>query len=174
MSNSSEKRSMVRVMRNLHRDIGFFVVGLTLIYCLSGIILIYRDKGFMQFANSVETTIAQGLSEKDLESALHLRKMKILKQEGDKIVFNYGEYNRLTGHVSYTTQEHPWIIQKFNAIHLSPSASLIHYAGVAYGVMLLFLAISSFFMYKSGSAQARRGVILAVVGVVAAFVLVLC
>ena len=35
-------------IRSLHRDIGFFLVGLTLVYVLSGILLIYRDTGFLQ------------------------------------------------------------------------------------------------------------------------------
>jgi hypothetical protein len=141
-------------------------------YCVSGITLIYRDDGFLKFENKVETTIAQGLSWKELESALHLRKMKIEKQEGDIVYFNYGEYNALTGHTSYTTQEYPWIIQKLNTLHLSPSASMIHLFGIVYGVLLLFLAISSLFMYKRGTKQARRGVLLATVGVIAAFFIV--
>lgn len=35
-------------IRSLHRDIGFFLVGLTLVYVFSGILLIYRDTGFLQ------------------------------------------------------------------------------------------------------------------------------
>lgn len=35
-------------IRSLHRDVGFFLVGLTLVYVLSGILLIYRDTGFLQ------------------------------------------------------------------------------------------------------------------------------
>lgn len=37
-------------IRSLHRDIGFFLVGLTLIYVFSGILMIYRDTGFLQTA----------------------------------------------------------------------------------------------------------------------------
>jgi len=173
MNTHSETKSVTRIMRNLHRDIGFLVIGLTLMYCTSGIILIYREDGFLKFENKVETTIAQGLSEKELESALHLRRMKIEKHDGNVILFNYGQYNALTGHVSYTTQEYPWIIQKFNALHLSPSAATIHLFGLLYGILLFFLATSSLFMYKKGTKMARRGVILASVGVVAACFIVL-
>lgn len=35
-------------IRSLHRDIGFFLVGLTLVYVISGLLLIYRDTGFLQ------------------------------------------------------------------------------------------------------------------------------
>lgn len=173
MNNPSETKSVTRTMRNLHRDIGFLVIGLTLMYCISGITLIYREDGFLKFENKVETTIAQGLSGKELETALHLRRMKIEKQEDNIIYFNYGEYDSLTGHVSYTTQEYPWIIQKFNALHLSPSAPAIHYFGIMYGILLLFLATSSLFMYRSGTKNARRGVTLATIGVIAAFVIII-
>lgn len=45
-------------IRSLHRDIGFFLVGLTLVYVLSGILLIYRDTGFLQTA-AVERGMGQ-------------------------------------------------------------------------------------------------------------------
>ena len=39
------KKPLIRV---LHRDIGFLVVGLTIVYALSGIVLTYRDTGFLK------------------------------------------------------------------------------------------------------------------------------
>lgn len=45
-------------IRGLHRDIGFFLVGLTLIYVFSGILMIYRDTGFLQTA-AVEQGMGQ-------------------------------------------------------------------------------------------------------------------
>lgn len=44
-------------IRSLHRDIGFFLVGLTLVYVLSGVVLIYRDTGFLQ---TTETQVGMG------------------------------------------------------------------------------------------------------------------
>ena len=41
-----EKKSIHYYMRGLHRDIGFFLIGLTLIYSISGVLLIYRDTDF--------------------------------------------------------------------------------------------------------------------------------
>ena len=38
-----EKKSINHFVRSLHRDIGFFVIGLTIIYSISGIVLTYRD-----------------------------------------------------------------------------------------------------------------------------------
>lgn len=37
-------KNIQHYMRVLHRDIGFFVIALTVIYCVSGIILTYEKK----------------------------------------------------------------------------------------------------------------------------------
>lgn len=43
-----EKKSINHYMRSLHRDIGFFVIGLIVIYSISGVVLIYRDTNFLK------------------------------------------------------------------------------------------------------------------------------
>jgi len=171
MNNATEKKSMTRTMRSLHRDIGFLLIGLTLMYAASGIVLIYRDSGFLKQETRVETDIARGLPAKALESALHLRRLKVEKQEGDVIHFNYGTYDAATGHAAYTIQEYPWIIQKLNALHLAPSASALHYFGILYGALLIFLAVSSLFMFRPGTKPFRRGIILSAGGVALAALL---
>jgi len=40
------KKSINYYMRVLHRDIGFFIAGLLIIYALSGIVMIYRDTSY--------------------------------------------------------------------------------------------------------------------------------
>ncbi|MGE4422863.1 MAG: hypothetical protein AB7D39_11255 [Pseudodesulfovibrio sp.] len=171
MNKPTEKRTLTRTMRSLHRDIGFLMIGLTLMYCLSGIVLIYRDSGFLKFENHVETDIDRGLTSKELEAALHLRRITVERLEAGVIHFNNGEYNVLTGHASYTLQEYPWLVRKFNALHLSPSSSAMHYFGIAYGLLLIFLALSSLLMYKPGTKSFRRGITLSSAGVAMAVML---
>ena len=43
-----EKKSLNQLMRAWHRDIGFFIIGLVIIYALSGIALIFRDTDFLK------------------------------------------------------------------------------------------------------------------------------
>jgi hypothetical protein len=39
---------MRKTMRDLHNNIGFFIVGLVVIYSLSGIVQTYRDTSFLK------------------------------------------------------------------------------------------------------------------------------
>jgi hypothetical protein len=111
-------------IRSLHRDIGFFLVGLTLVYVLSGILLIYRDTGFLQ-----TTPVEVGM----------------------------GQHR---GH-TYVA----WV-QPFVDLHKANSKKGVHWFTVTYGVLLGFLAISSFWMLKPGSVTYKREVAFAVLGVV--------
>ena len=43
-----ENKSINHCIRSLHRDIGFFIIGLTIIYSMSGIVLTYRDTNFLK------------------------------------------------------------------------------------------------------------------------------
>lgn len=172
MNTNTGKRSFARIIRSLHRDIGFLLVGMTLLYCASGIIMIYRDQGFLKFEEHVETTVAPGLVAEELAPALKLRRLEIDRQDGDMLYFNNGQYNASTGEVSYTVEKFPLIIEKINSLHLSPSSSTIHYFGVTYGALLFFLAASSLFMYRIGTKQSRRGIIIASAGAISAFLIV--
>ncbi len=48
------------IMRNLHRDIGYLVLGITLIYCISGTILLFRDKGVFVYKCPIGTSFGPG------------------------------------------------------------------------------------------------------------------
>jgi hypothetical protein len=111
-------------IRSLHRDIGFFLVGLTLVYVLSGLLLIYRDTGFLQ-TTPVEHGMGQG------------------QHRGHDYV--------------------AWV-QPFVDLHKANSRSGVHWFTVTYGVLLGFLAISSFWMIKPGSGMYKREVAFAVAG----------
>ena len=44
----SKKQSFSHIMRSLHRDLGYFVIGLTLIYTITGIVLSGRALGWLE------------------------------------------------------------------------------------------------------------------------------
>jgi hypothetical protein len=80
-----ERKLLRYTMRSLHRDISFFLIGLTIIYTISGILLIYRDSDFLKHEVNTEREIKPNLSESDLGMALHARDFKVLKTEGDLV-----------------------------------------------------------------------------------------
>lgn len=167
------KKSLSYYMRKLHRDAGYFIVGLVFIYALSGITLVYRDTNFMKFDVKKEAKLAPDLTEADLGRALFIRDFKIVKTENDIITFENGTYNKSTGVAEYTTKELPGFLQKLTALHTTMSSRLNHYSPLIFGSFLMFLAISSFWMFKAGSKNFKRGLFFALGGLIVAIVFVL-
>lgn len=154
-------KTLAYTMRVLHRDIGFLMIGLTLVFALSGILLVYRSTGFMKSETQVTRTLAPALSIDDVGRALHLRQLKVGEDDGRRIAFSSepmardGSYDRQSGEVSYSAQQLPSLLEKLNALH---------WFSALYGVLLTFLALSSLWMFKPSTRQLRRGVVLAALG----------
>ena len=160
-------------MRKWHGNIGYFIVGLVIIYSLSGIVLIYRDTSFLKQSILTEVTVQPGLGEAELGSALRIRNLKIDKVEGDIAYFKNGSYNTVTGDASYTKEELPGWINKVTGLHKTPSERPAHYFTNIFGVLLFFMAVSSFWMYKTRTKLFRRGIYIAGAGIVAAILLLM-
>lgn len=166
-----KKRSIRSTMRALHRDVGFFVIGIAVIYSLSGLLLVYRDTDLLKKEQIIEKTLAPNLSASDLEQQLHIRGLKIEKTDGNIVSFSNGTYNNQTGEVSYTSKSLPAWLEKLNQLHKTSSQKLTHYGAIAFGLLLLFLAISSFWMFKAGTTHFKRGLVVTGIGIVAALAL---
>lgn len=166
-----QKRTLNHYMRALHRDIGFFVVGLITIYSISGIVLIYRDTDFLKHEAQVEKKLASNLQVSELGPILRLKDFKVLKTEGDILYFPNGSYNVTTGIAQYTQKELPLWLSKFSQLHKTASQSPVHWFTTVFGALLLFLAISSFWMFHAGTRQFRRGIIIAGTGIALAIIL---
>lgn len=166
-----EKKTISHYMRSLHRDIGFFVIGLTIIYAISGLVLMYRDTGLLKQEKQIERQIEPDVKEHELGMKLHIRGFEVTKTEGEIVYFKQGTYNKTTGVAKYTDKVLPGFIEKFNKLHRAPSKSFIHWASFILGFSLIFLAISSFWMYKPKSKSFRRGLILSGIGLVVSVIL---
>lgn len=158
-------------MRSLHRDIGFIVLGLTIIYSLSGIVLIYRDSDFLKSEKIIEVQLPPNLNELELSSKLRIRNLKITERTDSLYIFKTGKYNHLSGQVTYSKTSLPSFIDKFNRLHKSSSKSTVHWAATIYGVLLFFLAISSLLMFKPKSKLFKRGIVLSLTGLILAIIL---
>lgn len=163
---TKEKKSVNYYMRALHRDVGFFVIGLAIIYSISGVLLIYRDTDFLKSEQLVEKKLSPGIAEAQLGEALKMRNFKAVKTEGDIIYFQNGNYNKSTGEVKYTQQTLPAFIEKLTGLHKTISKNSTSWFSTIFGLLLLFLTISSFWMFKVKSKLFRRGIVIASVGFV--------
>lgn len=167
------KTSLHQYARTLHRNIGFFIVGLIMVYSLSGIVLIYRDTNFLKRESLVEKKLSPNLADAELGPVLQLRNLKIEKTEGNIIYFQNGTYNKVTGQATYSTTELYPFIKKFTDLHKTPSKNIKHWSTLVLGVLLLFMALSSFWMFKPDSKFFRKGIFMAGAGIVVAVVLLL-
>lgn len=160
-------------MRFLHNKIGFFIVGLVLIYGLSGIIQTYRDTELLKHDVVHEVQLVPNLPVSELGSKLKIRDLKPLKTEGDIVYYKEGTYNANTGMAKYVTKEwYAWILP-FTGLHKSSSKSLAHYFTTLFGIALLFMSVSAFWMFKPGTKLFSSGVYLTIAGIVAAIILLL-
>jgi hypothetical protein len=160
-------------MRYLHNKIGFFVVGLVIIYSLSGLIQTYRDTNLLKHEIFHEKQLSPNLSESQLGANLKLRNFKVNKSAGNTLYFQEGTYNIQTGMASYVTKEwYSWIVP-FVDLHKTASKNITHYFTTLFGVALLFLSISAFWMFKPGTKLFSSGVYLTIAGVIASIILLL-
>ena len=160
-----QSKSFSQYMRILHRDLGFIAIGLTIVYALSGIVLIYRNIDLLVFPKTIERQISPNLTADKIGEELHKRNFKVSKLEGDTIFFNNGKYNCVTGNVIYVENELIFPLNKFSALHKANARGNVHWFTTIYGIVLLFLAITSFWMFKPNSKLFKRGIILTIAGI---------
>ncbi|MFV0437445.1 MAG: hypothetical protein ACK5PS_08655 [Desulfopila sp.] len=94
-------------------------------------------------------------------------------QDEKEIRFTAGTYDKQTGVAIYTSEEIPALLQMFNALHVTPSRSLQSIFTIIYAGLLMFLAVSSFWMYKPGTRLFKRGLLLASSGFGASILLII-
>jgi hypothetical protein len=168
-----EKKPFSYYIRLLHRYLGFFFVGFILIYALAGITLIFRDTDFLKKEKTLKVTVPADTKTTDLGQALRLRDFKILKTEGDIIYFQGGTYNTGTGVAELTVRELMFPLNRITNIHKTPSKNPFHWVTLAFGVVMLFQAISSFWMFNPKSQAFKTGVYIILAGFIFAFLLLL-
>jgi hypothetical protein len=153
-------------MRTLHRDIGYLALGLTIVFALSGVLLIYRETDFLKTQVHEEKTLPPQLSPEDIAGTLRLRHFQVTQDAGEVIHFQDGSmlqdgaYNRTTGAVSFVKKQFPTFIDRCIGIHKVNATKGVHWFLVVYGMALLFLAVSSLWMFKPRTRHFRRGLLL--------------
>ena len=171
--NRKPRKTIHYYMRLWHNYIGYFIAGLVIIYALSGIVQTYRDTNLLKTDVVKEKTVATNLEDTDLGKALQIKEFKIEKTEGDLVYFKEGNYNKKTGAAIVTVKElYPWI-NKLTKLHKSNSKAAAHYFTTVFGVLMLFMSVSAFWMFKPGTKLFSRGVYMAVAGIVAAVILLI-
>lgn len=166
MEKKESRKSLYYIMRALHRDIGFLTLGLTLVYVLSGVLLIYRNTDFLKKEKTSELLLKQNLAEGDLAKQLAVRNFRVEKKEGDVIYFKEGYYNAATGEAKISRKDYPPFIKNLVNLHKITGNNRLSLLNTIYGILLLFLVVSSFFMFKFGTGKSKRGLALTGLGII--------
>lgn len=186
-------KSFSKTIRSLHRDLGYFVIGLTLIYAITGIILSGRGLGWLEkefnessytkknievenfneeFINLVISAhfdeIFPKNSYKDVKKHL---KLKMYKQTNEFLFFQAWrsldvKYEIKTGLIELKYVGYPMAVKLFVHAHKENHESAWFYLAILYSLILSFLAISSFWMVKGKNGFAKRGVYFMLAGFV--------
>ncbi|HAR38708.1 MAG: hypothetical protein A2W86_13220 [Bacteroidetes bacterium GWD2_45_23] len=165
MEKKESGKGLYYIMRVLHRDVGFLTLGLTLVYVLSGVLLIYRNTDFLKKEQTSAFHLKQNLPEEDLAKQLAVRNLRVEKKEGDVIYFKEGCYNVTTGEAKISRKDYPPLIKKFVNLHKVTGDNRLSLFNTIYGTLLLFLAVSSLFMFKLGTGKSKRGLALTGLGI---------
>ncbi len=178
-------KSLEKKVRALHRDLGYFVIGITLIYAITGIILSGRGLGWLKkefvSISVIETNIKKDEFEDTFKKLIykgefeevfpkdsykmvkkHLN-LKLVKQENQ--MFHYKawrtlkvQYNSLDGNIDVRYVGYPAFIELFIDAHKAAHNKAWFYLAIIYSVILSFLALSSIVMVKGKKGFKRRGV----------------
>ncbi|MGL5683377.1 MAG: hypothetical protein ACRDDZ_10075 [Marinifilaceae bacterium] len=153
-------------MRSTHRYVGFFMVGVMFVYALSGILLFYRNTDFLKDEITTVQVLEQSLNAEDVGKALKIRGIKVIEETDNIIVFAGGSYNKQTGESTYTRKEVKAPFNKMITFHKMTSQNPMHYVGIFSGIGLLLLVITSFWMFQPQSKFFKRGMVIAIIGVI--------
>ncbi len=153
-------------LRLIHRDLGFFLVGITLVYAISGIILNHKveSEDPAYDAKSIVKTIPTGLDIEDLKdywnsNIVDYRLNNVIPDEDNFQVFikgGLGEYFPQSGVLRFNVYKRNHLIYYINKLHYNHVSGWSVIADI-FAAALIFFALSGLFMVKGKRGVKGRG-----------------
>jgi len=169
-----------KLNRVTHRDIGYLITGLTIIYALSGIALNHKsdwNANYLvdqrHFTTDIEFTRDASNEAKVLALLEELDESKKYKTsyypKGDLLsIFLVGgniQVNTATGKGYVEVISKRPVFYQINFLHYNPGAWWKWFSDI-YCVMLILVTITGLFIVKGKNGIARRGAILTAIGII--------
>lgn len=169
-----------KLIRILHRDFGYFIVGMTIVYALSGILLNHKhdfnpDYKIFNSEFKVNLNKTSGFSEMDVKNALKtldrevvFKKHYINNQGYLKVFIENGEVliNPQNGEgIMHYLQRRP-VFFEMNKLHKSTLGVLWKWVSDAMAVFMMFVAITGLVLLKGKRGFGRWGWWLTIAGIV--------
>lgn len=173
----SRKKARVRPwVRAMHRDAGYFVVGFTLIYAISGLAVNHIgdwDPNFRQIDRTHQVSLPQGNDAQITAAVLAALGVKERPEEVTRIDASLLEIRlaertlqveQERGVVREEGQSPRFFLRVANYLHLNRGKRAWRYIADVYAVLLIGLAVSGLFMIPGRKGFLGRGAIIASVG----------
>jgi hypothetical protein len=164
-------------LRAIHRDFGYFGVGLTLVYALSGLAVNHIADWDPSFDQISETHQLAAPLPADADAASQRVFTALSITEAPREVYAAGDdavdivFDRRTLHVTPSTgkvveegQSPRWFLRAANWLHLNRGKKAWTYVADTYAAVLLYLAISGLFMIPGRKGLVGRGAVIALLG----------
>lgn len=167
MTSSKAKKSnkVSRWLRIIHRDLGFLMVGVCLVYGISGFLLNHMDGKDPAFTTTEESLqLEKNLTNEELKILWSDKKLPELKRimgidnVHSRLMLNggIGVYNSATGIVDYELHSKNEFIFWINKLHYNKVKGW-SVMGDLFAFSLIFFAVSGLFIVKGKRGIAGRG-----------------
>lgn len=151
--------------RKIHRYVGNFLAGIMAVYAISGIVLIFRDTDFLQSPKQIEVELEPQIRLENLAKKLKMRSLKNVSETDEVISFDNGNYNKSSGVATITVMKLPVVLDKLTHLHKAKSGDPLFYFNIFFGVALLLLVITSFWMFRPKTKIFNTGLYFTLAGV---------
>lgn len=161
-------------MRAVHRDLGYFVVGMTIVYAISGILLNHM--------NNSNPALSKTIIEKQFPPLLTKEEVKELYQKQiEEYKFNAiindgknyklyvnsgtGSYNSATGKLQLEIVQTRPFVEFINKLHYNQKKDWTFFADF-FAVSLIILALTGLIIVKGKNGFLKRGVWFMIFGII--------
>jgi hypothetical protein len=184
-----QRKTLRRWNNAIHRDIGYFFFGMTIIYAVSGIVLNHFKSGDFKhpdYMNRTETFVAPLPRDSVADLAWALRVLSLVDEEdhykslilgngyASIFVTNGSVYVDLnTGEAELQKKTPRYLIKDFNLLHYNNIKKFYTWFSDIYAAGLILLAITGLFVLRGKNGLIGRGAILAVIGIIVPALIIL-
>ncbi len=171
--------NLSKLNRVTHRDIGYLIAGLTIIYAISGIALNHKhdwNPNYIIDSRPVKTEIQISKDSFSDETAKQL--LESLDVEADYKAFHFPRGNNVTifvdgGFVQVNGLTGEGIVERIskrplfyqlNFLHYNPGVWWKYFSDI-YCVALILVTVTGLFIIKGKNGITRRGAILTIIGI---------
>ncbi len=168
----NNKKPVNQKFRTVHRYVGNFLAGIMAVYAISGIVLIFRDTNFLKSEHQIEKVLKPNIRTENLAKELKVRSLQNLKENADTISFKNGTYNKTTGLAQISVMKLPMVLDKLTHLHKAKSGDPLYWFNIFFGISLLILVITSFWMFRPKTRIFTKGLYFSLSGIALILVMI--